>query len=257
MAETNVIAALARVMDEMPGIGKDQRASAQQGGYAYRGIEQITRELQPLLARHGVVFSPHRVEWRPVRDLIVNNKPWTDEGVLVTYRVYGPGGIEDFIEVTVPGLGRDNSDKGTNKALTQAFKYALIQTLCISDPREDNDGTIHEADEPGLGYEPAPKDAIDALRARVQALDPEVAETFAAWKDDQGFPWPWPTAAVDAMNTKLDETATYVMPPPPGDGEATCVACGKPFKASGRDAHSPAAPKYHVACEPFRDTVER
>ncbi len=39
---TNVIEALARVEAELPGIGKDQKASEQQGGYAYRGIEAIT-----------------------------------------------------------------------------------------------------------------------------------------------------------------------------------------------------------------------
>ena len=62
MAQTNptaraadVTEALRWVMAELPGIGKDERADPRQGGYASRGIEAITRQVQPLLARHGVV----------------------------------------------------------------------------------------------------------------------------------------------------------------------------------------------------------
>ncbi len=142
----NVIVALSRVIRDMPGIKKDSQSAAAQGGYAYRGIEAITREAAPLFAKHGIVFVPKVVQWD--RDQItVANKPWTDDRLLTTYRVYGPGGAEDFIEVgPIPSVGRDNSDKGTNKALTQAFKYALIQTLCIGDSKDDADGQTFERD---------------------------------------------------------------------------------------------------------------
>lgn len=139
---TNVVAALARVMDELPAIAKDQKSPQ---GYQYRGIEQITKEAQGLFAKYGVIFAPS-VEMFEQRELIVNGKPWTDQRLLVHYRIYGPGGIEDFIDVTVPGIGRDNSDKGANKAMSQALKYALLQVLCISDAKDDTDSEpVHEA----------------------------------------------------------------------------------------------------------------
>lgn len=146
----NVVEALSRVIRDLPAIGKDSTASAQQGGYSYRGIEAITRAASPLFAKHGIVFAPQVHEWQPPRELQINNKPWTDERLAVTYRVYGPGGPDDFIEVgPIPAIGRDNSDKGTNKCLTQAFKYALTQTLCIGDGKDDADGVAHEADSRG------------------------------------------------------------------------------------------------------------
>lgn len=142
----NVVEALRRVMRDLPGIGRDQTASQSQGGYAYRGIEQITRETQGLFARHGVVFAPS-IDGYEIRDLVVNGKPWTDTVLQVRYEVYGPGGVEDRITVgPILAIGRDNSDKGANKALTQALKYALLQTLCISDAKDDADGHTHEAD---------------------------------------------------------------------------------------------------------------
>jgi hypothetical protein len=145
-APSTVTEALSRVMAELPGIGKDQRADPKQGGYAYRGIEAITRQVQPLLARYGVVIVPH-VHSHDVIDIVVNDKAWTDTRLLVSYTVYGPGGTEDRIEVgPILAIGRDNSDKGANKCMTQAFKYLLLQLLCVSDAKDDADGASVEAE---------------------------------------------------------------------------------------------------------------
>ena len=37
------------------------------------------------------------------------------------------------------GIGRDHTDKGANKAQTQAFKYLLMHLFCVSDPKDDGD----------------------------------------------------------------------------------------------------------------------
>ena len=156
----NVTEALRRVMAELPGIGKDERADPRQGGYAYRGIEAITRQVQPLLARHGVVLAPH-VHSHEVVDIEVNGKPSTDTRLLVSYSVFGPGGPDDRIEVgPILAIGRDNADKGANKCLTQAFKYLLLQLLCVSDSKDDADAASIEADRrsssaPDLDQRPA------------------------------------------------------------------------------------------------------
>jgi hypothetical protein len=207
-APPTVVEALAAVIAAMPSIGKGGQASEQQGGYAYRGIEQITQHAAPLLAKHGIVFAPNVVSME-TRDLVVNNKPWTDTILTVEYRIHGPAG--DHITATVVGIGRDNSDKGANKALTQAFKYALTQVLCIADGKDDADGDTHEADAPAPlpppdGFETIEqaKEALDALTTRVSALDSETLVEFRAWKDMHEFPYPYPSSAVDAMNAELD-----------------------------------------------------
>ena len=176
----NVIVALSRVMAELPAIGKTMESPQ---GYQYRGIEQITQHAQPLFAKHGVVLAPHRIAWSPVTNLTINGRPWTDEKLLVTYRCYGPGG--DFIEIEVPGIGRDNADKGSNKAMTQAFKYAMLQALCIADAKDDTDGLPHpgEADAPNAtptGPSPASREQIAKIRevcAQVRERGTETTET--------------------------------------------------------------------------------
>lgn len=204
MSAPNVTVALAAVMAELPAIGKDGRAAQQQGGYSYRGIEQITAAAAPLLAKHGVVFVPQVLDV-DVREITVNGKPWTDTTLLVRYRICGPGGPGDYVEATVVGIGRDNTDKGANKALTQAFKYALTQVLCIADAKDDADGHTHEADARTTPQGP-PVDAeqIEQIKRRADVLPDHLAEQFAAWKGDQGFPWPWPVDACTAMSRELD-----------------------------------------------------
>jgi hypothetical protein len=175
-APGNVIEALAAVAADLPAIGKDGKADPKQGGYSYRGIEQITREAQRLFARYRVVFVP-RVVHHEIRQITVNDKPWTDTVELVEYDVYGPGGVEDRITVgPILAIGRDNSDKGANKCLTQSFKYALLQTLCISDAKDDSDGWTHEADPPAFVW------TTGAVKARlVELLDGDKAAAKEAW----------------------------------------------------------------------------
>ena len=171
---TNVIQAIARVMAELPAIGKNSKADPKMGGYAFRGIEAITAEAQKLQAKYCVVFVP-RVTECEIKDILVNDKPWTDTILHVEYDIYGPQGISDKI-VCGPliGIGRDNSDKGANKALTQSYKYALIETYCISDSTADADGQSHERDAAAKvdPVAPAAKADFDKLVALIKATDP-------------------------------------------------------------------------------------
>lgn len=205
---SNVVEALAAVMAELPAIGKDGKASAQQGGYSYRGIESITKEAQALFAKFGVVYVPS-VRHQEIRDIVVNGKPWTDTILNVDYFIFGPGGKDDYILASVVGIGRDNSDKGANKAMTQAFKYALIQTLCISDAKDDGDHGAPEADTRAPA-QPAPVTDPEALRLRevvAAALDAgvvtkeqvgEAAAKHGVTRDG------WATTSAEVLASVLD-----------------------------------------------------
>lgn len=185
---TNVIEALAAVRRDLPGIGKDNEASAQQGGYRYRGIEAITAAVGPLLGKHGVVFAPQVITWEET-PLTINGKPWTDTRMRIEYRVYGPGGLQDYIVVgPLCTIGRDNSDKGPNKCATQAFKQALLQVLCIGDSKDDPDGSTHEADATKPEPQKADKATHDTIRDTIGRLRPKGKEELFAWWAEAGFP---------------------------------------------------------------------
>jgi hypothetical protein len=203
----NVVEALLRVMADLPGIGRDERASQQQGGYAYRGIEAITAACQPLFARHGVLFTPH-VRSYEIRDLVVNGKPWTDIYELVEYTVYGPGGREDSITVgPILSVGRDNSDKGGNKCLTQAYKYALIQALCIADAKDDGDTQTHEAEQREPTSPSAPEATRDAIEVALHDLTDEQRDSVKEWWKQQAL---WPIKDARFTEEQADRVLAHI-----------------------------------------------
>ena len=155
----NVIEALARCIRDMPAVGKDQEMNSREGGgqsYKYRSIEAVTSHASELFGRYVIVVKPHKIR-RSVRDVPMGRegKIWTEDLLKVKYRIYGPGGRKDFIDTAYfHALARDNSDKGTNKAMTQAYKQCLLQLLVVGDNKDDPDsygnrseGTAEEAPE--------------------------------------------------------------------------------------------------------------
>lgn len=169
----DVVGALAAVMGELGGIGRMTAEERRQRGlvtgdqgvsYAYRGIDQIAAAVQPLFAKYGIVAVPFVVA-SEVKDIIVNTRPWTDTFVRVEWVIAGPNGTQ--LRACTEGWGRDNSDKGANKAITGAFKNLLLRLLCIGDPADDTDGTTHERD---AAVEPEPPDPADVLFERVRGL---------------------------------------------------------------------------------------
>lgn len=124
------------VMKEVGAVGKDQRNTAQ--NFKFRGIDQFVNALYPALTKHGVFMAPRCVsEEHEIKEVERSSgKKGIDKHVtiLMEYDFFA----EDGSKVTVgpiPAEGLDSGDKATNKALSAALKYALIQTFSI--PTED------------------------------------------------------------------------------------------------------------------------
>lgn len=72
---------------------------------------------------------------------------------------------KDYIQVKYPGYGIDNSDKGPGKAISYAFKYALLKTFCLEtgdDP--DNDAKSRYEPVKCLDFDSKLPDDIDAKK---------------------------------------------------------------------------------------------
>lgn len=201
---TTVVAAIARVMAEIGGIrkmGKNERiqrglieASNEKGvPYAYRGIDQLASAAQPLFGKYGVVIIP-TVLSQEIVQVVVNNNPWTDTFVEVRWDLYGPGWANaslhsDMITSVTTGVGRDNSDKGVNKAMTIAFKNLLLRILCIGDPQDDADMERHETgrdEDRREAADDAPKNPADVVFESVRDGSPAVKAAVKALAEEQG-----------------------------------------------------------------------
>lgn len=144
------------VMKDIGTVGKDQKNQAQ--GFKFRGIDQFVNALHPAMVKHGVFMSPRCVkEEHEVKEIIRSSgKSGVDKHVtiMMEYDFFA----EDGSKVTVgpiPAEGLDSGDKATNKALSAALKYALIQTFSV--PTED----MAEADleSPSIGVRPLTSEA--------------------------------------------------------------------------------------------------
>jgi len=176
--------ALTAVMSELPAIGKEGRGPKDQGGYAYRGIEQITREVQPLLAKYGVIIAPKAfvISIQPAPGM---KETWTTTVLAVTWYIIGPEG--DAIEAQTIGIGRDSFDKQANKAMSQAFKYLLLDLFCISDAKDDSDGADYSSGIAPPPPAPPPDTPGVIVFRRIAGKPPEVQAALRALKNDERF----------------------------------------------------------------------
>jgi hypothetical protein len=95
----------------------------------------VMNAVGPALRRHGVVVVPmlEDVNYRDVQTS--TGKASRECTVKVRYRFHGPAG--DFLDCVTPGESMDFGDKGAPKAMSVAYRIALLQALCL--PTDDND----------------------------------------------------------------------------------------------------------------------
>lgn len=124
------------------GIGKGRRNEQQ--GYAFRGVDDIYNAVARLLSTHGLCILPRCTE----RTVVERTNAKGTALFYVTVRAEF-----DFVSaadgsrhtVVTYGEGMDSGDKATNKAMSAAYKYALLQTFAIpTEGDNDADATTHE-----------------------------------------------------------------------------------------------------------------
>lgn len=159
--------ALARARADMPLVGKKELYNAAGTRFNFRGVDRVVNATRPVLVKHGLVVLPEllHVDRRDV--------PRKDGGgrnvetvVQVRFHVVGPLG-DAIPPLVVLGEALDTSDKGAAKAMSVAWRVALIQLLHIATGDPDPDSMmIERGDEPDRGQA-----AFDPETYRRRALD--------------------------------------------------------------------------------------
>lgn len=111
--------------------------------YKFRSIDDVYNKLQPALAANGVFFVPNILDSKENNTVSKSGSEMVRVKLRVRYDIYADDGSK--IESIVEGEAIDRSDKATNKALTAAFKYMLIQVFCLAvEGEEDADADSPE-----------------------------------------------------------------------------------------------------------------
>lgn len=179
----SVVACLSTAMEAIRAVGKDGKNS--QHNYNFRGIDAVVNAASPAFRKVGVVVTPElrSIDYETVE---VGNKRSLMQSckVVVAYTFHGPAG--DSITAVAPGEAMDSGDKATAKAMSVAFRTALLQALCI--PTTDTDPDEHSYERSPRQEQAAgvtPKEAGEKLRAVLAghiAEDEVEAHAVQVWR---------------------------------------------------------------------------
>jgi hypothetical protein len=167
---------IADVSAELARVGVAKTSKNEQQGYRFRGIDAMYNALAPLLAKHGLVILPRFLS-RTVTERT------TAKGGVLFYVVVD---VEfDFVAavdgsrhaIRLYGEAMDSGDKATNKAMSAAYKYAVMQAFCIpTEGDNDADATTHEV------VATAPKGFEDWWMDLQAVAEHGIEALRAAWK---------------------------------------------------------------------------
>lgn len=191
-----VIEALSAVMADVQAISKTQRNEQQK--YLFRGIDAVMNAVGPSMRIHGVVVMPEHVETHYRDAQTTSGKATREVTLLATYRIYGPAG--DSVTMQAPGESLDSGDKGTAKAMSVAYRTALLQALTIPTDEPDPDTYTYERTAtPPPPVAPSEKDMRHMFALAAAKLG-GTEEPFKAWL----------AATVNYVGSRKDLNATQV-----------------------------------------------
>lgn len=191
--------ALAAVMADVSHVGKGDTNTHFR--FSFRGVDRIINAVGPVLRRHGVVGPfPELIDLQS-RDVVTGqNKSTREVTVTVAYTFHGPAG--DSLRCIVPGEAQDQGDKAVAKAMSVAYRTALIQALCIPTDQVDPDAQSYtRADRELQGWITKVKSAADEKGWSVD----ELAHDFFEWSQGEDI------RAADA--DVLKEYHAHLVPP--------------------------------------------
>lgn len=129
-------AAIIKIMRAVGPIAKDQRN--QQQNYNFRGIEQVYNACHPHFAEAGVYSTSEVLEAEHRQDKNKGGKDYVHAILKMRFTFWAEDGSHVFTEVIGEGIDY-GGDKASNKAMSTADKYAILQLLKIPTATVDSD----------------------------------------------------------------------------------------------------------------------
>lgn len=138
---SGIVSALSAIMAEVGAVKKGDYNEGQR--FNFRGIDAVVNAVSPALRKHGIVVTPkvQQFDYGTV-EIGRNRTPMGHVRVIVEYTFTAEDGSS--LSATVPGEAMDSGDKATAKAMSVAFRTALLQALCLPTDEPDPDAQSYE-----------------------------------------------------------------------------------------------------------------
>lgn len=156
------------IMAEIGAVAKAHKNTAQ--NYAFRGIDDVLAAAQPVMAKHGVFSVPNVLESLTEERTSKNGGTLIFRLLKVQSRFYATDG--SFFDAVTIGEACDSGDKASNKAMSAAEKYALIEVFKIpTQEPKDSENDSHEvaSKQESEGFDPKNPTHTDWLKKQLRA----------------------------------------------------------------------------------------
>jgi len=130
--------AISGIMAELESLPKDGHNAFSNYEFTTEGM--IANTLRPMMAKAGLALVPFNSEITQSEQINEKMRRVTIAG---RFKLIHSSG--ESINIEVPGEGMDSLDKSTAKALTQSYKYALLQIFCAGRGEDGDAGKGYEA----------------------------------------------------------------------------------------------------------------
>lgn len=139
-SKTGIHEALANVMLDVDHVAKRDRNSHQ--NFTFRGIDAVVNAVGPALRKNKVIVVPQVQSCNYELVQTTTGKNTTSCRMIVDYTFYAEDG--SFIVARVAAEAFDSGDKATPKAMSVAFRTALLQALALPTDEPDPDSQSYE-----------------------------------------------------------------------------------------------------------------
>lgn len=225
-----IYAAMQAVMKEIGHVGKDKKNPQQ--GFKFRGIDDVMNALHGPLSRHGVFITSEILNEKRSERSTKNGGTLFYTVLRVAYTFHALDG--SYVETMVEGEAMDSADKSTSKALSIAFKYAMMQVFSIpTEEQDDPDADTHDvAGEPPekekkADWESTTKAVKNHAPGAAQKLSPiqQVSAAISRYSRDRDLVGQWiravhPTVQFPQMTQSLADKVIQKIIDTPDEGFA-------------------------------------
>ena len=132
---SDTIQALSQAASEIGAVGKNGYNPAQR--FNFRGIDDVMNAVAPAFRRYGIIATPELLDKTYEHMSSKRGGTITCARLTVAYRFQVAG--SEPITATVAAEAFDSGDKATQKAMSVAYRTALLQVLCLPTCEPDPD----------------------------------------------------------------------------------------------------------------------
>lgn len=139
-AKPTLVERLVAAKKDIGAVGKGEFNQAQK--FNFRGIDAVLTAVAPALVKHGIVVYPTVI--KAERGTATARSGGLINTYLITVDYTFTDGV-DQLTTRVVGESFDSGDKGATKAMSVAYRIALIQALSLPTDEPDPDHDVYDA----------------------------------------------------------------------------------------------------------------